>query len=187
MPFGVSPNGNDFLPSGATTSATTKFQVPTIWSRRLLCCAAAGDATSIKAIRPPSPMIFMSSPEVLRGHAPRQEYFGSRSSSSIEMPCGPRRKQIFMPGRGECGSLVNSTPFFLRSAAIVSKAETVETLIRRDRRRIDAVTGVDLSREDHGAAEPDVHARLSLLRRADDFRAEHTLEPLGRGLRIRRA
>src|SRR5216683_1886816 len=32
MPLGVSPNGNDFLPSGAVTSATTKFQVPTIWS-----------------------------------------------------------------------------------------------------------------------------------------------------------
>src|SRR6186997_1396567 len=99
MPFGVSPKGNDCLPSGATTSATTKFQVPTIWSRRLFCCAVAGDATSIKAKRPPIP-IFMSSPEVLRGNAPRQEYFGSRSRSSIEMPCGPRRKQIFMPGRG---------------------------------------------------------------------------------------
>src|SRR5450759_1540287 len=53
-----------------------------------------------------------------------QEYFGSRSSSSIEMPCGPRRKQIFLPGRGECGSLVNSTPFFLRSAAMASMPET---------------------------------------------------------------
>jgi hypothetical protein len=29
MPFGLSPNGNDFLPSGATISATTKFQLPT--------------------------------------------------------------------------------------------------------------------------------------------------------------
>src|ERR1700704_5832076 len=32
MPLGVSPNGNDFLPSGAVTSATTKFQVPSIGS-----------------------------------------------------------------------------------------------------------------------------------------------------------
>ena len=39
MPFGVSPNGNDFLPSGAVTSATTKSQVPTSWSRRLLPAA----------------------------------------------------------------------------------------------------------------------------------------------------
>src|SRR3982074_3985423 len=29
IPFGVSPNGNDFLPSDAVTSETTKFQVPT--------------------------------------------------------------------------------------------------------------------------------------------------------------
>jgi hypothetical protein len=35
-------NGNDFLPSGAGTSATTKFQAPTIWSLRLVAgCAAA--------------------------------------------------------------------------------------------------------------------------------------------------
>src|SRR5258706_9318143 len=38
-PLGVSPNGNDFLPSGALTSATTKSQVPTIWVFRL--CAGA--------------------------------------------------------------------------------------------------------------------------------------------------
>src|SRR5947209_10444941 len=42
-PLGVSPNGNDFLPSGAVTSATTKFQLPTIPSLRLVvgCEAAA--------------------------------------------------------------------------------------------------------------------------------------------------
>ncbi len=66
------------------------------------------------------------------------------------------------------------------------KAEMVETLIRRDRRRVDPVTGIDLGGEDHGAAEPDVHARLSLLRGADNFSAEHALEPLGRGFRIGR-
>ena len=47
-------------------------------------------------------------------------YFGSRSSSSIEMPCGPRRKQILMPGRGTCGGLLNSTPLPLSSAAMAS-------------------------------------------------------------------
>src|SRR4051794_13807818 len=53
MPFGVSPNGNDFLPSGAVTSATTKFQLPTIWSFRPVAgCAAAvptGRASASKA------------------------------------------------------------------------------------------------------------------------------------------
>src|SRR5437588_8179943 len=50
MPLGVSPNGNDFLPSGAVTSATTKFQVPTIWSLRLFAgCAAAAPADRTSA------------------------------------------------------------------------------------------------------------------------------------------
>src|ERR1700680_59716 len=50
MPLGVSPNGNDFLPSGAVTSATTKFQVPTIWSLSLLAgCAAAAPADRASA------------------------------------------------------------------------------------------------------------------------------------------
>src|ERR1043166_6727096 len=41
MPFGVSPNGYDFLPSAAVISATTKSQVPTICSFRLFCAAAS--------------------------------------------------------------------------------------------------------------------------------------------------
>src|SRR6202171_2085208 len=50
MPLGVSPNGNDFLPSGAVTSATTKFQLPTIWSLRLVPdCAAAAPADRASA------------------------------------------------------------------------------------------------------------------------------------------
>src|ERR1700737_5642816 len=50
MPLGVSPNGNDFLPSGAVTSATTKFQVPTIWSLRLFAgCAAAAPTETASA------------------------------------------------------------------------------------------------------------------------------------------
>src|SRR5882762_8211550 len=52
MPLGVSPNGNDFLPSGAVTSATTKFQVPTIWSLKLAAgCAAPAPADKASASR----------------------------------------------------------------------------------------------------------------------------------------
>src|SRR5216684_5794703 len=57
MPLGVSPNGNDFLASGDVTSATTKFQLPTIWSLRLFdgCAAAApaDSATASKAVMNP--------------------------------------------------------------------------------------------------------------------------------------
>src|SRR3979411_817817 len=50
IPLGVSPNGNDFLPSGAVTSATTKFQVPTIPSFKLApACAAAALADRASA------------------------------------------------------------------------------------------------------------------------------------------
>src|SRR5450432_821220 len=50
MPLGVSPNGNDFLPSGDVTSAITKFQLPTIRSLRLLAgCAAAAPADRASA------------------------------------------------------------------------------------------------------------------------------------------
>src|SRR5258707_13204446 len=50
MPLGVSPNGNDFLPSGEGASATTKFQVPTIWSLKLFAgCAAAAPADRASA------------------------------------------------------------------------------------------------------------------------------------------
>ena len=50
MPLGVSPNGNDFLPSGAVTSENTISQVPTIWSFRLCAvCAAAAPADKANA------------------------------------------------------------------------------------------------------------------------------------------
>ena len=67
------------------------------------------------------------------------------------MPCGPRMKQILMPGRGECGSLVNSTPLPLevgrdRVDAAHRQPEMVEALIGRRRRRVDAVAGRDLAR-----------------------------------------
>jgi hypothetical protein len=48
------------------------------------------------------------------------QYFGSRSKSSIETPSGPRIKQIRTPGRTVVGSRVNSTPFFFNSAATAS-------------------------------------------------------------------
>src|SRR5882757_2368721 len=52
-PFGVSPNGNDFLPSAAMISATTKVQVPMSWSRRLLlCCAEALPTDRARASAP---------------------------------------------------------------------------------------------------------------------------------------
>src|SRR5439155_8179884 len=70
MPLGVSPNGNDFLPSGAVTSATTKFQVPTIWSFRLLAgCAAAAPADRTSASQTAA-MVFgfmVSSPKLCIG------------------------------------------------------------------------------------------------------------------------
>ena len=52
-------------------------------------------------------------------------YFLSRSNSSIEMPCGPRMKQMRTPGRMVVGSLVNSTPLALISAATASMSFTV--------------------------------------------------------------
>jgi hypothetical protein len=56
-------------------------------------------------------------------HQPKaapQTYLSSRSRSSIEMPCGPRRKQMRVPGRMVVTSLVNSTPFAFSSAATAS-------------------------------------------------------------------
>src|SRR5437899_1464336 len=50
------------------------------------------------------------------GVAVFQAYLLSRSSSSTEMPCGPRMKQMRTPGRMVVGSLVNSTPSLANSA-----------------------------------------------------------------------
>src|ERR1700716_1206631 len=60
MPRGFGPNGNDFCPSGAVTSATTKCQVPRRRSLRLFDCAdaslqsvtsASADAATVSFIR----------------------------------------------------------------------------------------------------------------------------------------
>ena len=100
----------------------------------------------------------------------------------MEMPCGPRRKQTLMPGRGTCGSEVNSTPLAFSSAAAASmffteQAEMVEALIGRDRGSVDAVSGLDLGDEDLGAAELQIDARLALRHRPNHLGAEHALEP----------
>src|SRR5882757_242196 len=67
MPLGVSPNGYDFLPSGAVTSATTKFQVPMIWSLKLFAgCAAAAPADKESASMTAATVLnFMASSPVL--------------------------------------------------------------------------------------------------------------------------
>src|SRR5262245_56662592 len=67
MPFGVSPNGNDFAPSGAVISATTKVQVPTSWSRRL-CCATVlpGESASTSAAAAVCKSFMMSSGKRVR-------------------------------------------------------------------------------------------------------------------------
>src|SRR5438552_14110886 len=66
MLLGVSPNGNDFLPSDTVTSATTKSQVPTIRSLKLLAgCAAAATADRASASKAAATVLdFMVSPQV---------------------------------------------------------------------------------------------------------------------------
>ena len=51
--------------------------------------------------------------------------YGGVTKSSIEMPCGPRIKQMRTPGRIVVGGFVNSTPFALISAATASMSFTV--------------------------------------------------------------
>nr|GAJ35988.1 hypothetical protein BDOA9_0152000 [Bradyrhizobium sp. DOA9] len=60
------------------------------------------------------------------GDPSRQVYFLSRSSSSIEMPSGPRMKQMRTPGRMVVGSRVKATPLALISAATASMSFTVK-------------------------------------------------------------
>ena len=74
----------------------------------------------------------------------RQVYFLSRSSSSIEMPCGPRMKQMRTPGRMVVGSLGELDALGLdlgsdRVDVLYRQPEMVEPLIGRHGRRVDAV------------------------------------------------
>ncbi len=108
----------------------------------------------------------------------RHAYFLSRSRSSIEMPCGPRRKQMRTPGRIVVGSFVNSTPLALISAATASMSfdgqpEMIEPLIGRHRRGVDAVACGHRRDEDVGATELDVDAAGA----ADDLAAEDVAQP----------
>jgi hypothetical protein len=69
--------------------------------------------------------LFHAGQHDLNSQAHPHANFLSRSSSSIEMPCGPRMKQMRTPGRIVVGSLVNSTPLALISAATASMSFTV--------------------------------------------------------------
>src|SRR5262245_64168872 len=79
-----------------------------------------------------------------------------RPAQKADLDAGSRRMRLL----GELDALL---PEIGRDCidARDRKAEMVETLIRRDWRRIDAVTGIDLCKKDHGAAKPDVHAWLA--------------------------
>jgi hypothetical protein len=57
--------------------------------------------------------------------------------------------------------------------------EMIEALVRRDRRRIDALPARDRRNEDIGATELEVNTRLALLHGADDLGAKHAFVPLG--------
>ena len=98
-------------------------------------------------------------------------------------------KQTRVPGRTVVGSRVNFDALGLqlggdRVDAGDRQPEMVEALVRRRRRRVDAVAGLDRGDEDVGAADLQVDARRALLHGADHFGAQHLLEPLRGRLRI---
>ena len=64
---------------------------------------------------------------------PARNHDAWRSSSSIETPSGARMKQTRRPGRTVVGSLVNSTPLALRSAAMASMPLTARPKWSRPR------------------------------------------------------
>lgn len=84
-----------------------------------ICCFMPGSMTWLAA-----PAGCDDRPKAI-GWQKAQVYFWSRSSNSIEMPCGPRMKQMRTPGRMVVGGLVNSTPLALISAATASMSFTV--------------------------------------------------------------
>src|SRR5262245_7913096 len=141
---------------------------------------------------PLSAIVFMSSPKALARQRAASGIFriaveqldgnALRPAQKADLYAGPGRMRLL-------GELDTLFPEIGRDGidARNRKAEMVKALIGRLGRRIDAVIGVDLSREDHGTAELDIHARLALLRRPDHLGTEHALEPLRGGLRIGRA
>src|SRR5690349_13925403 len=97
-PFGVSPNGNDFLPSGPVISATTKLQVPMSWSRRLFpCCAVALPkvSASVNAAAAICMMLMMFLPRSRVAHA-RADSAWIKSSTANR-----RARSAPSPHRGE--------------------------------------------------------------------------------------
>ena len=73
-------------------------------------------------------------------------YFLSRSSSSTEMPCGPRMKQMRTPGRMVVGLLGELDALGLdlggdRVDVLYRQPEMIQPLIGRHRRRMDVVAG----------------------------------------------
>ncbi len=116
MPLGVSPNGNDFLPSGDVTSATTKFQLPTIWSLRLFDgCAAAAPADSATASMATAMILgfMVSSPgNVLSRMLARNASQRDAPSGSGQHQSVPRMQRIAISAftrvfDARCGALLN--------------------------------------------------------------------------------
>ena len=86
---------------------------------------ACGPFSSVRRCAGIVRMTRVRTSSAMRIEVARHAYFLSRSSSSIEMPCGPRMKQMRTPGRMVVGSFVNSTPLALISAATASMSFTV--------------------------------------------------------------
>src|SRR5712672_791972 len=112
-------------------------------------------------------------------------YFLSRSSSSIEMPCGPRMKQMRTPGPNGRRLLRELRALSLdlgghRIDVFYRQPEMIEPLIGRLRRRVDAVAGRNRRDEHVGAAELDVDPPGA----TDDHAAEDIFKPGRSRLRV---
>src|SRR6185437_2537212 len=170
----------------------TNCQVPTSWSRRLFCWATAGPIANNSASAPIIRMNLMSSPN----HVARRSAASGVSWIAIEQldrdSLWTAQKADLYSGPRRMRFLGKLDTFFLQISCYGidprhRKAEMVEALIGRHRRRAYAIAGIDLSYKDLGSAELEIDTRLALLRRADHFGTEHAFEPLRRRLRIRRA
>jgi hypothetical protein len=75
------------LPSGAVTSATTKFQLPTIWSLKLVAgCATAAPADSASASKAAIGLNIMGSPVIALARTLSQN--ASRRDIELRLGCG---------------------------------------------------------------------------------------------------
>ncbi len=73
---------------------------------------------NLPLLQPASPMRGLLGGPIIARHA------SLRSTSSIDAPSGPRRKQMRTPGRLSVGSIVNSAPLALSSATRLSRSST---------------------------------------------------------------